>query len=550
MKRKLITTLALICVLVNSVSVYAGYNRVDWNRINKAYQSKDLNMLEKFVRKDETNIIDQTVDVEVVVDEDTVVREINNAYMLGVGHETAFMSRKNFFKDGTIELAPGYVDLANRMFDLPIVRWGGHNSNYDSWLNTIGEIKDRKSVVTHQNIGEYYMGATSGRIGGNDRASEIGPIEYHKINQAINPNIKYIVTMPWYKYEKEDLVNYVRFFLDERGESEWGDLRASLGVEEPIDVECFELGNELYITGISGYNNERTTKQYIKDAREVIAEVKKYHPEAKFGVPLRGNHQVEADPSTYNNWNIWLAEGLGDVIDYACPHLYYCGYEPSYFMFWFYDQYQAFVDALGEDCDIKFLVTEHAKWQSRNDSKEFSTHSLSSVLAISQMLNLFYETPFIEGANYYGWYNSTWAIAKYDRGDWLLMGIPQMMGVYLDNLGDKLVLSDLKSDTEYTDVNSTQRRLTGIVMKDKEDLVIIFTNRLAYVNFEATFDFNNEYTLVEETIFTSPNIFSFVSAKDTEDVFTTTVTEKNIENFSEYTIPNKSLVVLRLKKQK
>ena len=233
MKRKLITTLALICVLVNSVSVYAGYDRVDWNRINKAYYSKDLNALEKFVRKDETNIIDQTVDVEVVVDEDTVVREINNAYMLGVGHETAFMSRNNFFKQGTIDLAPGYVDLANRMFDLPIVRWGGHNSNYDSWLNTIGEMKDRKSVPTHSNFGEYYMGSKGGNLSGNDRASEIGPIEYHKINQAINPNIKYIVTMPWYKYEKEDLVNYVRFFLDERGESEWGDLRASLGVEEP-----------------------------------------------------------------------------------------------------------------------------------------------------------------------------------------------------------------------------------------------------------------------------------------------------------------------------
>lgn len=549
MKRRLVAALVLMCMLTGSVSVYAGYERVDWNRTNKVYKSKDLKTMEKFVRKDETNIIDQTIDVDVVVDEDTVVRDINNAYMLGVGHETGFMSRKNFFKDGTLELAPGYIDLAERMYDLPIVRWGGSSSNWDAWLNTLGEMKDRTYATTNENIGEYFMGRASGILGGDDSANPIGPIEYYKMNQAINPNIKYIITMPWYKYEKEDLVNFVRFFLDKKGESEWGDLRASLGIEEPVSVECFELGNELYITGIRGYNNERTAKQYIKDAREVVAEVKKYHPEAKFAVPLRGNHQAEEDPSTYNNWNIWMAEGLGDIIDYACPHVYYCGYEPSYFMFWFYDQYRAFTDALGENCNIKFLVTEHAKWQSNNDSKEFSTHSLAGVLAVSQMLNQFYETPFIEGATYYGWYNSTWAFAKYDRGDWLLMGLPQMMGVYLDNLGDKLVLSDLKSDTEYTNANSTQRRLTGIVMKDKEDLVVVFTNRLPYVNFKANFDFNNEYTLVEETVFTAPNIYSFVSSKDTEDVFTKTVTEKNVENFSEYTIPNKSLVVLRLRKQ-
>ncbi len=549
MKKRLVSAMVLLCFLFASGSVYAGYDRANWNRINKAYKAGDLNTLEKFVRTDETNIIDQTVDVDVVVDEDTTVREINNAFMLGVGHETAFMSRKNFFKNGTIELAPGYVDLANRMYNVPVVRWGGENSNYDSWLNTLGEMKDRKSVPTHQNIGEYRMGAIPGRLGLNDRANEIGAIEYYKIARALNPDIKFFITLPWYKYEKEDLVSLVRFFLDKKEDSEWGALRASLGIEEPVNVECFELGNELYITGIQGYNNERTAKQYIKDAREVIAEAKKYHPEAKFGIPLRGNHQAEADPSTYNNWNIWLAEGLGDVVEYACPHLYYCGYEPAYFMFWFYDQYQAFVDALGEDCKVKFLVTEHAKWQSNNDSKEFSTHSLTSVLAISEILNLFYETPFIEGATYYGWYNSTWAIAKYDRGRWLMMGIPQMMGVYLDNLGDKLVLSNLKSDTEYTDPNSTQRRLTGIVMKDKDDLIVVLTNRLAYVDFNAKFRFKENYTFVEETVFTAPNMYSFVSSKDTEDVFTTTVTEKNIENFSEYRIPNKSLVVLRLKKQ-
>ena len=123
-----------------------------------------------------------------------------------------------------------------------------------------------------------------------------------------------------------------------------------------------------------------------------------------------------------------------------------------------------------------------------------------------------------------------------------------MQDLYIKNIGDTLVKSQLKSGSDYTNPDSTKRRFTGITMKDGDDLVIFLTNRLPYVEFNLTFEFENEYDLVEESVLTAPNIYSFVNNKKSEDIFKTTVTQKNEKNFSEYKMPGKSLVVLRLKK--
>ena len=53
---------------------------------------------------------------------------------------------------------------------------------------------------------------------------------------------------------------------------------------------------------------------------------------------------------------------------------------------------------------------------------------------------------------------------------------------------------------------------------------------------------------MEETIFTAPSMSSKVYGKNTDDVFTTTTTPMNVNNFSEYTAQEKSLIFLRLKK--
>ena len=82
------------------------------------------------------------------------------------------------------------------------------------------------------------------------------------------------------------------------------------------------------------------------------------------------------------------------------------------------------------------------------------------------------------------------------------------MNVYLDNIEKTAVKAELISDTDYTLKGSGGRRFTQVTMKDEEndELVVFLNNRLPYTTFDIDFEFNNEYTLVEETVFTAPKL--------------------------------------------
>ena len=554
---KRIISFALCCIMTISFSSISAFaRRIEWNEANTAYKSGSFPLMEKLVRIDESNIVDETIDATYIVNEDEIIRTVDNARMFGYGYETYYMDADNWFEPGTTELSQGYIDLANRFYEVPVVRFGGGGANHDFMLNRLGEMANRTGTKARENMADYepYVIYRDGNPDLYDnRAYKVGLKEMYDFVTAINPDAEWIISLPWYSAENEDIINECRFYLDEKDESEFGALRASIGIEEPINILAFELGNELYCAGsdapIPTYNPKPVADAFIEDAKEVIMGVKKYHPEAKFSVCLRGNHQYEADPSTYNNWNIWLAGGLGEYIDYASPHIYYSGWEAAYWKFWLYDQYAAFKNALGEDCNVKFMITEHGKWQSKDDSKEVSTHALTGVLAVSAWFNTVYDMPFVDCATYYCYRNSTWAMVKKEGKDWLIMGIPQMMDVYMKNLGDRIVKAELASNTVYTDKDSTAQKLTTVCMaKGDDELIVFLTNRLPYTQFDIKFDFNEKYDLVEKTVFTAPNMYSFVANKATQDVFTTTTTTQDIKDFSSFTMPGKSLVVLKLKK--
>ncbi|UKI36845.1 MAG: hypothetical protein L6V93_00785 [Clostridiales bacterium] len=71
------------------------------------------------------------------------------------------------------------MDLAERITDYPIFRYGGATSSSDSWITKIGELGRRTAVGNHERIYEYVTG-TPGDRSSTNRANEIGPAEFHK----------------------------------------------------------------------------------------------------------------------------------------------------------------------------------------------------------------------------------------------------------------------------------------------------------------------------------------------------------------------------------
>jgi len=548
LKYKKLITGVLLGAMMLPMCAEAEFQRAadSWNQFNIAYKSLNYKWMEELVRMDETDIVDETVKTEINIDEDNVIRPVENKRMFGYGYETPFMSVKNFFEDNTLELADGYLDMTERFYDAPVVRFGGAASNYNDYLSLIGSLSNRKRIGTVPYISEYNANYKPGTYSIFQTGNEIGPIESIKLAQAVNKDTEYIICLPWEVLEPKELVNVCRFFVDEADQSEFGALRASLGIKEPVNVLGFEMGNELYITE-SGYTNKRTADRYIKDVKSFMNIMHSYRDDLNFSVPLRLSK--ERDPETWLCWSDWLAEGIGEYLTYGSPHIYYGGYEYAFWKDWIPSVYGSFTKYLGEDTNLKFMITEHGKWYGRNDDKCFDTHTLYSTLTVSEFFTHMYKLPYVDAATYYCYANSMWAMVKRISDDWVVMGMPKLFDVWMQNIGDSVVDMSIKSDSIYTDENVYAMKFTGTAMKNGDDeLVLFLNNRKPYVEFDIDFNFQNEYTLVEETIFTAPNIYSFAANKNTEDIFTTTVNKKNIENFNSYTMPSKSLVVLRLKK--
>ena len=558
--------IAFAIAISSVVSVFAGFDyeiAIDdritnsMNRINQAYEGRDYGLVEKFVTIDESDIVDETVKTKLVVDEETVINDEVSPRMLGFAFEAGHENKETYLERNTLELSAEYKRLAKKMrtdvFKIPVARYGGSSANtVTNILFHLGELSNRRIWPTIPSFYDKWPILGTNAYGGSRGLAAVGPVEFVKTAMELNPDTEFVICLPIEAVTVDDLVSIVRFYMDGADESEWGALRASCGLPDPVNVLFFEFGNENYVMEWDGQRWEdaeylERVNNFADMFEEFYLKVHPLVPEAKFGIPIEKG--AERRPEHWRDWNQVLAKRIGKYIDYAIPHWYYSGYE-AHMWSWENDiMIQDFRDVLGEDSKVRLFATEHGAWYPQDDSWHFRNDSLYAVLSIAQYYNLAWtEFPYMEGSTLHSWAGYGF---KYIRGEMLIEGMPHMMNIYLENLGKKAVKAELISDTDYTEIGSGGRRFTQVTMKgeNEAELVVFLTNRLPYTQFDMEFEFDGEYTLVEETVFTAPNIYSFVISKETEDIFTTTVTEKNIENFNSYTMPSKSLVVLRLKKQ-
>lgn len=126
-----------------------------------------------------------------------------------------------------------------------------------------------------------------------------------------------------------------------------------------------------------------------------------------------------------------------------------------------------------------------------------------------------------------------------------------MYQLYDTYLGDRIVSSEIISDNALANEKSFDNVFSVLASASGErNLNIFLCNRSKDTEFELKFEFENNYTLKSETVFTAPNFQSLVTGEATKDVFTTTTTDKNIQNFKEYRMPSKSVIVLTLESDK
>ena len=558
MKKKIVSAFILVTMLL-SQNAYAGINR--YPEIDNLIETRRHEDVEAHV-KTEKNVINQTAYTTVEIDENTLVGP-SYPEVLGHGGE-GFNTYSEIClnPDGTV--SEEFQKLCDeKLYDTPVARFGGHNSNYVNLIDQIGPMSERKistMQLTKEELDMFHPEAGKEELLSHTMSIETcGTVEFIKAMQAQNPDMQFIFVITLTHGSKEDAANFVRFCLDDPAESEWGKLRESYGLDK-INILALELGNELYTAKViwgEQATNERCT-WYINKFKEFTEEIHKYYPEVETSPCLIGSCQEDGyvdetgrGGSIRALWNERIVAELGPDMKYYSMHLYYCGYEPAYCTDAYMYLENFLIEHFGENHGKQLLITEHAKWAAQT---QFSTSAtLESALSTAQYLNTLYGwNDLIRAATYYCFTSENqWALVRrnYD-GDLVVSGVGQMYGVYLDAIGDRVVktTSIPKDDTEYCDKSSTMARFSAQAFAEGDKtLKIVMTNRLEDVNIDVDFSFlKNKYTLKEETVFTAPNTLSFIYNKNTLDVFTTTTNSKNEANFNHYVMPNKSMVVLTL----
>ena len=238
--------------------------------------------------------------IEIAVDTDSKLRDIPS-YMFGINHR--------YHKDGygswdttNNEIASAFNDLVKDAGFGSVRYPGGTVSNLFTWKDSIGPLEDRTTTIAGNN---FYSSA-----GENPVNPVFGLDEAMKwIYDDLDGEAIYVYGLGrGNPQDAADLVEYLNAPNDgsnPNGGTDWAQVRAENGHEEPYGVKCFEIGNEFSDTGqnywMSGIsqNSKGTVDLYIEGDTMTISGQQSYYQINNY-VAKKGDWRAAASLSDGN----------------------------------------------------------------------------------------------------------------------------------------------------------------------------------------------------------------------------------------------------------
>lgn len=558
MKNKKIIAFALaLCTACAPVGAFAADD--DYLTVNSRlleYKNEGAwGKIKNLVREDYRDIIEDSDEITVNVNENKI-RKLNKE-MMGVQYELGDMY--GTFMESSTDFKKEFKDAASRTSAIPVVRTGGTSSNAVNYILNVGPVGQRKATPEKR---LPLMGA----VQSGSQALKMGIPEIIRAFQLTNKDVKFMPCIS-YTMSGEDANHLAHYLFDKKDESEWGALRAADGIEDPVEVFYWELGNE-----IDGQNNEITDARietYTSWAIEVIEAIKKDFPEQKFIACGRTAGWMDFfrpadDPLQRQVWQWKMFPVLAQYVDGMSFHPYYDGHSSEYMM--------RLADTCKKDMDAE-VEKQQIKDENGNlkemvvvstESSRFSDLNITncnyvSAVYTSHYFNNCFEREWYEGSMFHNAITSSWWCAywtSHDGGIWLSPTV-KVMNLYTDELGDRLAEATIaepeKIVTNPDELNGTPveycaKDFSVLVSPNGDnELKVFITNRVQYKQRNIKFNFKNKYKLVEETVFTAPNAATISFDKASEDLTQIIKTEKNVENFSEYQMNGLGVTVLTLR---
>lgn len=423
--------------------------------------------------------------VQVTVNEGKIVKHTSDV-MYGINYEWGGDIPAAKVVGDNVEIDETYIEAFDGV--MPMARAAGMSANRLYWKGAIGKYSER----TLQKF--WYF---------DPRKQVWGPVEWFKANTSINPDTQFTFAINLYDTQ-ENIADFVEFVsgdgtVNYNGGINWAKKRIELGLEKPINILAYELGNEIDAGSEGAWNIER----YLDACRRTIATIRSVDPDAKICVMRKTTWTGE-----WAAWHRTLLAELGDEIDFIAMHQYY--YSDNVCVFSVGEIIKNdILNITGED-RIKILVTEQA---SKSTSDKWGTaeyrrpHTMDGVLSTAEWYVRAASMPYIYGAAYHCCFDSAgWAVVSPYEGKMLRTSIGDLIRLCNQYfVGDTL---EVNMDGYKHDVENAGPEVMGAAVKTEKGINLILVNQKPE-NCTFNFDFaQGNYKLTGRSIITAPELTS------------------------------------------
>ena len=473
-----------------------------------------------------------------VVDENTLTNNIDGS-LFGISNEfTADTSSPSIYMQNTTttELSTDFsVKAAESGLYLPLNRIAGTSSQEMQWKKAIGTMAER----TAQKMWSWEP----------NTKQSFGPVEWIKAIRNVDNNASFTWTLNIARDTPQDCADLVEFLTGDGktnpgGGINWAQRRLELGIEKPVNIAVWELGNEMDIAPWSW-----TVEQYIAACQSVIAAIRAVYPDAKFAAHSKTSPW--GNIATWRNWHQTVINNLGNDINYISFHAYYLGISLNYI--------ESFLNTITTDIGskpIRLFVSEHAVWPSDKDNQSTwpETHNLEGLLGTAEFINRMNRRTDISFATLHNISSGPWGIIYRTSNTYWKTGLADMFSLYNQSIGKgiKYTLSGDLTASNRDDGLYYSSVLSGMVAEQDNGLAIILVNRSGDQKRQVSFSANNKYRLVKSRVLTAPNITDYNTVSNTpisitDRFLSVTGCVGQTSNLTTLTVPPKSMVLYILK---
>lgn len=461
---------------------------------------------------------------KMTINEDTVINNVTGL-MYGINQEWSIYNAPAYYlKESSLKTDPSFIECYENMFTL--ARMAGSSSQRNQWKNSVGDITERKK--------QTFWGITD--------KTRYGMVEWLRSIYDTGSKAKFTYTVNLMNDTYENMADAVEFLRGDgktnyNGGTNWAKERIKYGIKEPVDIFCFELGNEMDMEGITD------PMEYIRRCKLAIAAIRSVDKTTPISAHVETRNDTKSE--NYTKWHQSVLSEIGDSIDMLSYHNYY-PVEKVVLTEKRITELRDDIKRITGSDRIKIYQSEHA-----SQPTEFTNaaayeyvlpHTMRGTLGTAEYFLREMWYPELIAATYHSTHSASWCVAYRDNdGIMKRTAIGSLLNMLQNNAVGEVVESELDG---FKKLEASE--FMGQAIKTERGLNVIMANVMGK---DATvqFEFNNEYKLSKRLYIQSDDYKSdnYIGVRDIS------VAEEKItsnEPIESYTIPKYCVMILQLEK--